>query len=1103
MNMKVRQTTVTKTKPRAQKTKTGELTPNTPPRKQAPPERRRFEQLFYRLSTFFLAADASQLDTKIDKGLQETADYFRADRATLWAFSPDGQEISPVYAVVQTGIEPPAKVRLHENLSPAVLDTPPTLADIEKLALRKDDEKSFLAIPLIVADSLRGIFTLAHMRSKYQWHEQDIVQAQRLGEIFAIVLDRKRSQQLLEQRIRFETLISDIAAQFATGSLYAIDREIEYALEQLRVFFDVDHCTIARFSEDGRKLILEYSMQSEEVKLASEYILEDDLPWYFKQLKQGNPVVISGLNDFPAAAEQERQFCRARKVKAFLAFPLLSGSRALGSFVLMSTRGEKQWPAELVERFHGITTVFANVLIRLQTDKVIRASEEFNRSVLASLHYHIAILDRSGLILAVNEAWERFARENGEPLANRIGPGVNYLDVCRRAAEQDDPGARAVLAGIDSVLNGAQERFSLEYPCHSPTEERWFIMRVLPLQGRAGGVVISHANITELKQSQKTLRLREIEFRTMFELSAVGQAQGNPATGRFTMVNKRFCYITGYNEKELLRKTFRDITLPEDRDRDEAEIQRVLNGEAETWSSEKRYIRKDGSIIWVFVNGSLMRDFKGRPYRTVANIVDINERKHAENEIRKRDEFFSEAQRIAHVGSWEWDIATGGLIWSDEVYRIFGWTPQKFNPTYNAFLAAIHPEDRETVKQAVEKSMVDPKKIYSIEHRLLRPDGNERYVHEQGEIHCDKQGNPVRMLGTVLDITESKKAEHALQHAYTEIKQLKDQLEAENIYLRKEIKQEQYGFEEIIGTSDALKYMLYRIKQVAPTDATILIQGETGTGKGLAARALHRISGRKQRRLVNVNCAALPANLIESELFGREKGAFTGAQNRQIGRFELADHGTVFLDEIGELPFDLQAKLLRVIENGEFERLGSPHTVKVDVRIIASTNRNLEEEIKKGRFRQDLYYRLNVFPITMPPLRQRKEDIPLLVEFFAQKYCNRMCKKISSVSKSSLKKLFDYAWPGNIRELENLIERAVIISSGDKLQMSELLGAPSGGDSFQDPSHRSLVEVERAHILKTLKQTDWRIEGARGAARILGLNPSTLRSRMKKMGLQR
>jgi transcriptional regulator with PAS, ATPase and Fis domain len=344
-----------------------------------------------------------------------------------------------------------------------------------------------------------------------------------------------------------------------------------------------------------------------------------------------------------------------------------------------------------------------------------------------------------------------------------------------------------------------------------------------------------------------------------------------------------------------------------------------------------------------------------------------------------------------------------------------------------------------------------------------------------------------------------------LRQAYTEIKQLRDQMEAENIYLWKEIKQE-HGLEEIVGESDAIKYMFYRIKQVAGTDATILIQGETGTGKGLVARALHKMSNRKHRPLVNINCAALPANLIESELFGREKGAFTGAQNRQIGRFELADRGTIFLDEIGELPVDLQSKLLRVIEDGEFERLGSPHSIKVNTRIIASTNRNLEEEIKKGRFRKDLYYRLHVFPITTPPLRKRKEDIPLLVEHFVQKYCKIMGKKISIISKTSINRLYNYPWPGNVRELENIIEHAIILTKGIEIQPRNL---PSYLSSKQiEPPVRTkiseeqdlavLEKVERDLIASALERNGG---NTAAAAKELGIHRTTLWRKMKRYHL--
>jgi chemotaxis protein methyltransferase CheR len=289
------------------------------------------------------------------------------------------------------------------------------------------------------------------------------------------------------------------------------------------------------------------------------------------------------------------------------------------------------------------------------------------------------------------------------------------------------------------------------------------------------------------------------------------------------------------------------------------------------------------------------------------------------------------------------------------------------------------------------------------------------------------------------------------------------------------------------------------VEQIASSDTTVLVLGETGTGKELVARAIHGLSPRKDRTLVKVNCAALPSNLIESELFGHEKGAFTGAHTRQLGRFEVANRATLFLDEIGELPLELQPKLLRVIQDGEFERLGSSVTIKVDVRVIAATNRNLEEEVHRGRFREDLWYRLNIFPITVPPLRERMEDIALLVDFFVDKISRRLGKSIESIPTSVMNTLQDYQWPGNIRELENVLERAVINSSGPKLRLVDELKKPR---KDLPTTQKTMEEVERNHIVRVLEQTNWKVSGPNGAAEILGLNRSTLRARMRKLNIK-
>jgi formate hydrogenlyase transcriptional activator len=408
---------------------------------------------------------------------------------------------------------------------------------------------------------------------------------------------------------------------------------------------------------------------------------------------------------------------------------------------------------------------------------------------------------------------------------------------------------------------------------------------------------------------------------------------------------------------------------------------------------------------------------------------------------------------------------------------------------------------------------VKGEKIHGATYLVKRGDGTEAVVETSaGPIY---RGN--RITGSVTvwhDITERKRMEEALQKAHeelekeveertaklqaalAEIKKMKDQLEAESIYFRQEIKT-RHRYDHIVGQSPGLKYVLYRAEQVAPRNTTVLICGETGTGKELIAAVIHNMSPRKDRLLITVNCAALPANLMESELFGREKGAFTGANTRQIGRFEVANGSTLCLDEIGELSLELQAKLLRVIQHNEFERLGSSKTIKVDVRIVATTNRNLEEEIRKGRFRQDLYYRLNVFPITVPPLRQRADDIPLLAQAFVERYGRELGKQITSVPKETMKRLQNYPWPGNIRELESVIERAMILSPGPFLQLTDRLEIASPPLE----TIKTLEEMERYQILKTLSETRWRIEGRNGAAAILGLRPSTLRSRMRKLGI--
>jgi PAS domain S-box-containing protein len=478
---------------------------------------------------------------------------------------------------------------------------------------------------------------------------------------------------------------------------------------------------------------------------------------------------------------------------------------------------------------------------------------------------------------------------------------------------------------------------------------------------------------------------------------------------------------------------------------------------------------------------------------------DITAQKAAEDELRQAEQRYRNVADFTY--DWEtWENPDGSYNYvSPSFERITGYRVQQLIDRPGMLNEIILP-DHITQWQEHRQAAHARHETGEIQFRIRAKNGQIRWIeHICQPVYGDK-GEYLGIRASNRDITARKQAEIMLRSAYTEIEQLKNQLEAESAYLQDEIKLE-HNFENIIGHSEALKYVLYRVAEVAPTDAPVLILGETGTGKELIARAIHNLSSRSKRALVKVNCAALPASVIESELFGHEKGAFTGADVRRVGRFQLADGATLFLDEISEIPLELQSKLLQVLQDGEFEPLGSSKTLSVDVRIIAASNRDLEDEVNHGRFRRDLFYRINVFPFTVPPLRNRKEDIPLLVKWFVDRFNRKMDKNITSIPKALIRHLQAYDWPGNVRELENVIERAVITSKGSILKLTDNL-VISAKVRSRAKLKETLTEVERTQILNTLENTGWKIEGANGAAGVLGLAPSTLRDRIKKLGIR-
>jgi PAS domain S-box-containing protein len=471
-------------------------------------------------------------------------------------------------------------------------------------------------------------------------------------------------------------------------------------------------------------------------------------------------------------------------------------------------------------------------------------------------------------------------------------------------------------------------------------------------------------------------------------------------------------------------------------------------------------------------------------------------RKQTETALLESEARLSLATEAVGAGLWVMDVDTKKVWVSPKSRELFHFAPDE-EIFYESYFRVIHPEDRDLVDQEVQQTLRSGEKL-QCDYRIVLPDGSIRWIVARGQRLVKSTGEPGRIIGLALEITERKQMEIQLLNNLQEIENLKQQLERENIYLRDEVRH-LHAHDEIVGNSDALRQVLAKAEQVAVTESTVLIMGETGTGKELLARAIHNMSSRKDRTLVTVNCASLPPTLIESELFGREKGAYTGALTRMTGRFETADGSTLFLDEIGDLPLELQSKLLRVLECGIFERLGSTRTIRVNVRIIAATNRDLSQDIIERRFRKDLYYRLNVFPITIPPLRDRKEDIVHLVWTFVRLFEKTLGKHIERIPKKSIDALVGYHWPGNIRELKNVIEHAMIMST------STILDVLPPALARQDTAGvtGSFEDMERRHIIEVLNRTNWRISGKNSASELLGMKRTTLQSKMKVLGITR
>jgi PAS domain S-box-containing protein len=868
-----------------------------------------------------------------------------------------------------------------------------------------------------------------------------------------------------------------------------------------------------------------------------------------------------------------------------------------------------------------------------QRTEAARRSERELRDVVNTVPAHVWSTSPEGQVDFVNDRWLQFT---GLALDEAFGWKWE-------AVVHPDDRTRLVDDWHTAAKNG-QAMESEARVRRADGEYCWWFIRNVPLRDENGKLVRWYGtaiDVEDRKRAEQALRKSEERWRSVFENSAIGVALTD-LNGRFLATNHVYQTIVGYTEEELRALCFLDVTHEDYREANWALIAELLEGKRRQFQIEKKYLRKDGSSIWVSNNVSLVPGTERVPRFIMALSEDITQRKRAEEALQRSEGYLAEAQKLTHTGSWAvrvpqmenaqreagqepavlprfgWNTS----YWSKEMYRIFGLDPGPTPPSYMEVVRRLHPEDARYYTPVVEQAIRD-RTDFETDYRLLLPNGAAKYIHVVGHPVVNAS-DVTELVGTAMDVTEQHEARAALQTAFEQIKaeetelrrmtdaiasyiyvlrpdgtalyanqtvldytgltledvQREDQrarvfhpedverlreerhealargkpfeleqralgkdgnyrwffvrynplrddqghiirwyatgtdiedrkraeerMRNENLALREQIDQA-FMFEEIVGASPALQTVLSSIVKVAPTDSTVLITGETGTGKELIARAIHKHSQRSGQAFISVNCASIPSSLIASELFGHEKGAFTGAVQRRQGRFEMAHSGTIFLDEVGELPAETQIALLRVLQERQFERVGGNRTLPTDVRVIAATNRDLKAAIAAETFRADLFYRLNVFPIEVPPLRKRREDIPMLVEYFVKRYAEKAGKQIRKIDRNTLEQCQSYPWPGNIRELQNIVERSVILSSGDTfwIEKAWLASQEAARQELPGPLPDTLQNQERKIIETALAESKGKVSGPEGAAAKLGIPPSTLDTKIKQLGIKK
>lgn len=889
---------------------------------------------------------------------------------------------------------------------------------------------------------------------------------------------------LLPRQQTFDDLVTTILARFASSSTPEIDAHIEASLREIGEFVGVDYGFVIWFADD----LATWSATHEWCASGVARNLENyqnipfgTVPWAERVLLAGEAVVINSLKDTPPDATAERERWKSLGIKSTAHLPLRGpGGTVKGCVALNAIRREITWAEVDIKRLQLVGEAITNAIERIEVERELRQSETRFRATFEQAPVGILNVSNEGRVLRANQR-----------LCNLLGYKLDELVglFCRDLTHPDDRDASAKM--YDDLVARRTSRGSLEKRyLRKDGGTVWGNVTLSLLSsetGKPNSIIAAVEDVTDRKQAEET-------FDAVPDLIFVLDRQH-----RIVRANREAAKRLKCDRASLLGRPCHEVIHGVSEAPTECLHAQVLK-DGHEHRVETREPRLGGEFL---ISCTPIRDASGEVTGSVHVARDVTELKRSEAELRRAHEQLKQRRALAVAASldgvWEWDAKSDVVQYSERFAELLGYTVDEIPQTLDFFRSALHPDDDTRVWTAVQDHLYH-KAPFDVEYRLRTKEGDYRWFRAKGKAERDASGRATWMAGSLQDIHEQKTAEMGLRGALEEVQRLSDRLRAENVYLQEEISSSQ-GFDEIVGESEPLRLTLTKIEHVADTDASVLLLGETGTGKELFARAIHNRSRRKVRALVKTNLAALPSSLIESELFGHVKGAFTGAVSDKLGRFELADGGTLFLDEIGELDPELQTKLLRVLQEGEFERIGSGETKKVDVRVVAATNRNLHRAMEEGSFRPDLYYRLAVFPVEVPPLRLRPDDIPLLVWHFAAKKQRRLGKTITDVPPTVMQALVDYDWPGNVRELENVVERAMILSTGPNLTLDESFKLVQPARIASMAPVRQ--EIDRVQIVEVLEECHWKIKGVGNAAERLGLKPSTLRYRMKVLGIKR